>query len=66
MREINLERIYAEMLDISGVASTPRFNKVLAEIRSDLNGADLTQPEPVAALNIWWERYRGLSTYIYR
>ena len=67
MRKIKLENIYAEMLDISSAeTATPRFKKVLDEIQSDLNRADLTRPEPVAALNIWWERYRGLSTYIYR
>ena len=66
MRKVTLEEIYYELQDqSSGPVVNPRLNMLIEEMRSDLN-RNVEPPDKVQDLNRWWEKYRGLSTYIYR
>lgn len=68
MRRLSLEELYSEIIEISGSAnSNPRLDMLMEEIREDLKReAAMKNGSPALELNKWWERYRGLSTYIYR
>lgn len=68
MRRLSLEELYSEIREISGSANAnPRLDMLMEEIREDLKRETaIKEGSPVLELHKWWERYRGLSTYIYR
>lgn len=68
MRKVTLEELYSEILAISdSTDENPRLNMLKEEIHDDLkNQKDMENPDQERELKFWWERYQGLSPYIYR